>query len=55
MNHDHIVNIADLTVLIDFLLGGGEICEICADVNGDNVVTIGDVTVLIDLLLQNNN
>ena len=53
VNHDHNVNIADVTALIDYLLGTGTACEICADVNGDSVINIADVTALIDLLLGN--
>ncbi|MBQ9577685.1 MAG: hypothetical protein IJV11_12510, partial [Muribaculaceae bacterium] len=55
VNHDHMVNIADVTTLIDYLLGNADICIICADVDSDNQVSIGDVTALIDLLLQGNN
>ena len=51
VNHDHNVNIADVTALIDYILGTGEVCEICADVNGDGPINIGDVTALIDVLL----
>ena len=51
VNHDGNVSIADVTALIDMLLGGGSGCEICADVNGDNEVSIADVTALIDVLL----
>ena len=53
VNHDGDVNIADVTLLIDMLLGSGEGgCEICANVNGDDEVNIADVTALIDLLLN---
>ena len=44
------VNIADVTALIDLLLGGGMPPEV-ADVDGDNAVTIADVSALIDILL----
>ena len=53
VNHDHAVNIADVTALIDYLLGSGSVCETCANVNGDEGINIGDVTALIDLLLGN--
>ena len=53
-NHDHIVSIGDVTVLIDYLLGSGEICPICSDVNGDEMISISDVTTLIDMLLSGN-
>ena len=55
VNHDHAVNIADVTALIDYLLETGTVCEICADVNGDGSINIADVTALIDVLLNNNN
>lgn len=51
VNHDHAVNIADVTALIDYLLGVGEACPICSNVNGDEGVNIADVTTLIDKLL----
>ena len=55
VNHDGNVNIADVTELIDLLLGGNDdACTICADVNGDESVNIADVTALIDLLLSGN-
>ena len=51
VNHDGNITIADVTELIDMLLG--TITEIPdeADVNQDNNVTIADVTELIDMLL----
>lgn len=51
VNHDGSVNISDVTTLIDYLLGTGEVCEICADVSVDESINIADVTALIDLLL----
>ena len=55
VNHDGDVNIADVTALIDHLLGlASSTCEICADVNGDNEINIADVTTLIDSLLGIN-
>ena len=53
VNHDGDVNIADVTALIDTLLGSGNAtCTLCADVNGDNEINIADVTALIDRLLN---
>ncbi len=52
VNHDHSVNIADVTALIDYLLGSGSVCTTCANVNGDGEVNIADVTALIDKLLS---
>ena len=54
VNHDKAVNIGDVTALIDYLLGSGSACEICANVNGDEGINIADVTALIDKLLNNN-
>ena len=52
VNHDGDVNIADVTALIDYLLGAAnDTCLICADVNLDDAVNIADVTALIDFLL----
>ena len=52
VNHDGSVTIKDVTALIDYLLGDGDVCMTCADVNGSTDVTI-DVTALIDMLLGN--
>ena len=55
VNHDGHVSIADVTALIDYLLGNNpNACVTCADVNGDQNVSIGDVTALIDKLLGVN-
>ena len=55
VNHDGIVNISDVTTLIDMLLESETAaCEICGDVNEDGVLNISDVTTLIDKLLASN-
>lgn len=55
VNHDQTINISDLTVLIDYLLGSAtDACEICADVNADGDINIADVTALVDMLLGGN-
>ena len=53
VNANHAVTIADVTALIDFLLGNppARYDERAADVNGNGDVSISDVTALIDLLL----
>ena len=52
VNGDGAVNIADVTSLIDYLLGNGASINVdAADVNGDGAVNIADVTALIDNLL----
>lgn len=54
VNQDGIVNIADVTALIDYLLGDTNAAPAEADVNQDGIVNIADVTALIDLLLGSN-
>ena len=51
VNHDGSVSIADVTALIDVLLGVGDGCQICGDVNESQDLSIADVTALIDKLL----
>lgn len=55
VNHDGRVDISDVTTMISAVLGGGDICIICADINGDSELTIGDVTSLINLVLSSGN
>ena len=47
------IGIADITELIDLVLGGGDLPAGVGDVDGDGHIGISDVTVLIDLLLAN--
>ena len=51
VNHDRVVDINDVTALIDYLLGVSEACQICSDVDQSGDVSIDDVTALIDHLL----
>ncbi len=54
VNDDGLVNIDDVTVLIDYLLGSSvAINEAAADVDLTGTISIDDVTTLIDLLLGN--
>ena len=57
VNMDGDVTIADVTALIDYLLGGDDsaIDIEAANVNGNGDVTIADVTALIDMLLSGDN
>lgn len=52
VNGDGLVNISDVTNLIDKLLNDPVIDNPAADMNGDGVVNITDVTILIDRLLN---
>lgn len=56
VNNDGVVNIADVTSLIDYLLGGNTtgINTAAADVDDNQTVNIADVTALIDKLLSGN-
>ena len=56
VNKDGKLSIADVTALIDYLLGGdGSAIDVeAANVNGNDGVTIADVTALIDILLSGN-
>lgn len=53
VDDDGVVNISDVTALIDYLLSGNatNISVVNADVDADGNVNISDVTALIDLLL----
>ena len=56
VNHDHIVNIGDVSVVIDMILGDlnhwGVPQLVCADANHDGAISISDVSVIIDLILR---
>ena len=57
VNMDRSVTITDVTVLIDYLLGGDPslVDLLAADVNQDGNVAITDLTTLIDVLLGDNS
>ena len=57
VNMDGAVNIADVTTLIDFLLGSNvsQFDAEAADVNNDGAINIADVTALIDRLLSSSD
>lgn len=53
VNHDGYVTIADVTILISYVLGcGNGACPICADFNEDGEALINDVTSLISYVLH---
>ncbi len=45
------VNVSDVTVLINMILGIVETDEQAADINGDGKVNVSDVTALINIIL----
>ena len=53
VNHDGLIDIADVTMLIHSVLTGhGSACEYCGDMDSDGSLTIADVTTLINLCLK---
>jgi hypothetical protein len=51
VNSDKTVTIADVTALVNIILGKSESPGDVADVNGDHSVTIADVTALVNIIL----
>ena len=55
VNNDGTVSIADVTALVNIILGkGGTGNQAAADVNRDGTVTIADVTALVNIILGKN-
>lgn len=55
LNKDGLVNVTDVTALINEILAGTIDNENLADLNGDGVVNVTDVTALITLILLNTS
>ena len=55
MNGDGLVNIADVTEIIDLMINNNGEYFANADVDGNGVINIADVTSLIDMLLNAGN
>ena len=56
VNHDGVINVADVTALIQYVLGGEPAAPFyldVADLNGDESYNVADVTELIQLALNN--
>lgn len=51
INGDDVVNVNDVTALVDVILGKGTKVEGNSDVNGDGQVNVNDVTRLVDIIL----
>ena len=55
INGDEVVTIADVTALVNIILGKpGAVSSSAADINGDGSVTIADVTSLVNIILGKN-
>ena len=55
VNHDGLVNITDITLMINGLMQQqNSLCPICADMNSDGNVNITDVTMLINAVVSAN-
>ncbi len=55
LNHDGYVNITDVVLLVNYILGkdDGIVIEAEADINGDGLVNITDVVTLTNIILNN--
>ena len=51
VNGDGVVNVSDVTSLINKILGMVEIADEKCDINGDGIINVSDVTALINLIL----
>ena len=56
VNHDGKVDVADVTTLVDYILGNTpqEFNPNNCDVNEDTKIDVSDVTSLVDIILNNN-
>ena len=53
LNKDGIINITDVTLLVNYVLNSSADMPDTADVNGDGNVNISDVTLLISMVMNN--
>ena len=51
INGDGIVNVSDVTELVNVILATAEKNDAC-DVNADGTITVSDVTALVNLIIQ---
>jgi hypothetical protein len=54
VNDDHLVNITDVSLLINYLMGSTTLTinTVNADVNSDNNINVSDVTMLINMIMS---
>ena len=51
VNGDGVVNVSDVTALVNRILGDPTYSDTVCDINGDGVVNVSDVTALVNLIL----
>ena len=51
LNHDGVINVSDVTALINMILGTSAPQLDIADMNGDGIINVSDVTALINIIL----
>ena len=51
VNHDGVVDIDDVTLLIATVLGQSNCCPICGDIDNSQKIDIDDITEAIDIVL----
>ena len=54
INADGVVNVSDVTALINKILGTSTYADATCDINADGVVNVSDVTALINIILAGN-
>ena len=54
INGDGVVNVSDMTALINKILGLSDYSNTACDINGDGVVNVSDVTDLINMILKSS-
>ena len=54
VNHDNMVDVDDVTLLISYVLGApaGTFCTECGNVNQSGAIDVDDVTLLISIILN---
>ncbi|MDO4512053.1 MAG: dockerin type I domain-containing protein [Bacteroidales bacterium] len=52
VNGDGVVNVSDVTALVNKILGDADYADEVCDINGDGVINVSDVTALINIILE---
>ena len=55
VNADGVVNVSDVTALVNKILQSADTFESVCDVNADGVVNVSDVTALVNIILNNSS